>query len=176
MEIPAFAGMTSVRLRERSEYSPTRRGQTSRETPIFPTLCHGVPRQSDFGGVFAHALDADGGNILHVHAEQGAAFQNVVAVALGGEFLVLELLNEAFYFQIQDAVGAHSCAGLDDSGEFVDGEQALFHVGLGFHLVHDFKTVCQNGAHVFFGNALRKQFLFGVLQVFFGEFLVVVIM
>ena len=113
--------------------------------------------------MFAHALDADGGDVFHVHAEQGTAFQNVVTVALGGEFLVLELLHETFHFEVQDSVGAHPCAGLDDSGEFVDGEQALFHVGLGFHLVHDFKAVCQNGAHVFFGDALRKQFLFGVL-------------
>lgn len=56
--------------------------------------------------MFAHALDADGGDVFHVHAEQGTAFQDVVAVAPGGKFLVLELLHEAFHFEVQDAVGA----------------------------------------------------------------------
>ena len=54
----------------------------------------------------------DFGDFFHVHAEECTTLENIVAVALGGKLFVLEFLRKTFYFQIQDSVGVHSCAGL----------------------------------------------------------------
>ena len=103
-----------------------------------------------------------------------------MTVSEGLEFFItegiLELLHQAGYLQIRDAVGTHSGAGMHDTRQLVHGIQGLLHVGQRFHIRAMTVSVCQNGPHFLFRQTGSQQRLFGMLQMFVRILLVVIVM
>ena len=128
-----------------------------------------------FDLVGAHAVDADGDDIGEVHPEEFQAAEDDFARALGGELPVLELLQDAARFEVGKARRAHERGGPDDAGELVGGEETLLEVSLGLDVVANGPAVAHDGADVRRVDALGEEFCLGVLEMLFGEELVVVV-
>ena len=123
-----------------------------------------------------HAVDTDRGNFAQLHSEHFAALQNQRAVAFRGKALIFEFFHKAFDFQIGDPAGTHSCAGLNDAGQLVHREQALFQICFRFDVGTDPVAVAENGANVLFRNALCAQRLRRMLQMLLRELFVIIVM
>ena len=84
-----------------------------------------------------HALDADLGDLLNIHAEHLAAFKNQRAVTFGGKFLVFPFFHERFDVHVRDSVRAHPGRRLNDAAQLIDRKQRLLHIRLRLHVIHN---------------------------------------
>ena len=122
-----------------------------------------------------HSFNTDFRHLPDLHAQQVAALLDQFPVAFGREFLILILLHKAFDFQIADAVRTHPRAGLDNAGQLIHGEQALFHIAFRFHVRADAPAVAHDRPNILLRNE-RQQLFFRMLQMLLRILLIIIIM
>jgi hypothetical protein len=86
------------------------------------------PIQPQFAGNRFHGFDAESDVRFEIHAEVGRAFDDVFAVDAAGEGFVLHFLAHALGFDFGERFSRlDESAGSDEAGEFIAGEEGLFH-------------------------------------------------